>query len=273
MDLNFDNIYKKYNEIIKGNTIDLSKVQFVHPWTITMVCIWLIEKSRFHDKKLILPKNEKTKCYLKRMHLNNLLNELNYREASSELQSIIIPERDNLNIHEILHCNYRDEFNARLGRFIKIFQNYGLDLNDSYRATNVIGELGNNVFDHNSGNWPTNTVGCIIAAQRYPLHGRIEIAVADPGVGFWGSLKARFPNIKNDIEAIKLGLAGNTGRIGEVRGNGLKLIQQWTINNFSGKLMIHSGEGLVVVDKNGIKEYKVFRITGTIAQFVVNYKI
>src|SRR5436305_863822 len=37
-----------------------------------------------------------------------------------------------------------------------------------------------------------------------------------------------FPNINSDIEAIKLGLAGNTGRVGEIRGNGLKLIQQWT---------------------------------------------
>jgi hypothetical protein len=114
-------------------------------------------------------------------------------------------------------------------------------------------------------------VGCIIAAQHYPRLRKIEISVGDPGVGFYRSLKVAFPKIQNDLEAIKLGLAGNTGRIGEVRGNGLKLIQRWTIQNFCGKVMIHSGEGLVIVAKEGMKEYTVNKILGTLAQFVINY--
>lgn len=170
-----------------------------------------------------------------------------------------------------MHCLYRDEFNARLGRFITMFKTFGLNENDAQRATSLVGELGNNVFDHNLGNWPTNISGCIIAAQHYPSTKTIEIAVGDPGVGFYGSLKAAFPEINNDIDAIKLGLAGNTGRIGEIRGNGLRLIQQWTLQNFSGKVMIHSGNGLVIVNKTGMKEYTVNKILGTIAQFMINY--
>jgi hypothetical protein len=152
-----------------------------------------------------------------------------------------------------------------------MFKSFGLNENDAQRATALVGELGNNVFDHNLGNWPTKVSGCIITAQRYPNTKSIEIAVGDPGVGFYGSLKAAFPNVRNDIEAIKLGLAGNTGRIGEIRGNGLKLIQQWTLQNFSGKVMIHSGNGLVIVAKAGMKEYSVNKILGTIAQFMINY--
>lgn len=271
MNLDFKNFYKDINSIIKGSTIDLSEVEFVHPWSMVMICLLLIERISDPNKKLILPNKVETKTYLKRMHFDKILSELGYNEAGDVLTRVDVPERNNSNIHEIMHCLYRDEFNARLGHFITMFKTFGLNENDAQRATALIGELGNNVFDHNLGNWPTHISGCIIAAQHYPNIKTIEIAVGDPGVGFYGSLKAAFPEIKNDIEAIKLGLAGHTGRIGEVRGNGLKLIQQWTLQNFAGIVMIHSGNGLVIVDKTGMKESKVNKILGTVAQFMINY--
>ena len=229
------------------------------------------ERKSDPNKQLILPNKPETNAYLKRMRFDNILAELGYIEAKEVLDKVQIPERNNLNIHELMHCYYRDEFNARLGRFITMFQTFGLNESDAQRATALVGELGNNVFDHNLGNWPTNVSGCIIAAQHYPSTHTIEIAVGDPGVGFYGSLKAAFPDVSSDIKAIKLGLAGNTGRIGEIRGNGLKLIQQWTLQNFAGTVMIHSGNGLVIVDKSGMKDTEVNKILGTVAQFVINY--
>jgi anti-sigma regulatory factor (Ser/Thr protein kinase) len=231
MNLDFKNFYKNINNIVKDDIIDLSRIEFVHPWSIVMICLLLIERKDKPDKKLLLPKKAETNTYLKRMHFDKILSGIGYDEAKEVLDKVRVPERDNKNIHEILHCYYRDEFNARLGRFIAIFRNFGLSESDAQRATALVGELGNNVFDHNLGNWPTNVSGCIIAAQHYPSTHIIEIAVGDPGVGFYGSLKTAFPDITNDIEAIKLGLTGHTGRVGEVRGNGLKLIQQWTIKN------------------------------------------
>ena len=155
---------------------------------------------------------------------------------------------------------------------MEMFENFGLNEYDARLATTLVGELGNNTFDHNLGSWPTDISGCIIVAQNYPTKKKIQIAIGDPGVGFLGSLKAAFPNLETDIEAIKKGLGGNTGRIGELRGNGLKLIQRWTIDNFSGKLTIQSGEGLVIVDENGITEAKRNRILGTLAQLMIYYK-
>ncbi len=271
MNFDFKNFYKNINSIIKGSTIDLSAVEFIHPWSMVMICLLLIERISDSSKKLILPNKAETKKYLKIMHFDKILAKLGYIDAKELLSKIEVPERKSSNIPEVMHCYYRDEFNARLGHFITMFKNFGLNENDSQRATALVGELGNNVFDHNLGNWPTNISGCIIAAQNYPSIKTIEIAVGDPGVGFYGSLKTAFPDINNDIEAIKLGLAGNTGRIGEIRGNGLRLIQQWTLQNFSGKVMIHSGNGLVVVDKVGIREHIVNKILGTIAQFMINY--
>ncbi len=271
MDLDFANFYKYKNQIIKGSTIDLSKVKFLYPWSIVMLCLFLIERMDDVNKKLLLPHDTDTKSYLKKMRFEKMLNELGYIDDAKTLDRVLAPTEPNLNIQELVHCFYRDDFNARLGRFLSMFRNFGLNEDDSSKATALVGELGNNVFDHNSGSWPTTVVGCIIAAQHYPDLRKIEVTVGDPGVGFLGSLKAAFPALQNDIEAIKKGLAGNTGRIGEVRGNGLRLIQQWTIQDFSGKVMIHSGNGLVTVDRKEMKDYTVNRILGTLAQFVIMY--
>lgn len=182
MNLDFNNFYKYINQVIKGSTIDLSNTKFIHPWSMVMLCLLLTERMNKTDKKLILPQDSYAKSYLKRMRLDKILVELGYLEEAKTLEAIDIPTKDNLNVQELQHCFYRDEFNARLNRFISMFENFGLDQNEAQRATSVVGELGNNVFDHNLGNWPTRISGCIIAAQNYPTTKRIEIAVGDS----WG---------------------------------------------------------------------------------------
>ncbi|PIR91986.1 hypothetical protein COU01_04130 [Candidatus Falkowbacteria bacterium CG10_big_fil_rev_8_21_14_0_10_44_15] len=272
MTLDFNTTYNNLNEIIKGAVIDLSDVEFIHPWALVMICLLLVERCEMRDRKLILPKNQDLLCSLKRMHFCNILSELKYDEEVKFLNQLTMPEQDNLNIHEILHCRYSDEFSGRLGHFYNMFKNFGLSRDDANLATNIVAELGNNVFDHNLGNWPTDIGGCIIAAHNYPQTKCIEVAVGDPGVGFRGSLKSAFPELKSDVEAIKKGLAGNTGRVGETRGNGLKFIKSWTINDFYGKLFIHSGDGLVIAGKDGSVEKQVNKILGTIAQIMIYYK-
>lgn len=121
-------------------------------------------------------------------------------------------------------------------------------------------------------NWPTDISGCFIATQNYPNKKILEFTIGDTGIGFLGSLNARFPDLKNDVGAILWGLAGNTGRIDEKRGNGLKTIRSWTIDNFRGNIYIHSGNGLVEIDENGIKSRETFRIIGTIVQIMLYYK-
>lgn len=272
MNLDINSICKHYNKIIQDSVIDLSEISFVHPWAIAFCCLNIIKKHRLPDKRLTLPKNIDALRYLKRIHFDEFLIEMGYDEAAKKLRNIQITEKDNLNIQEITRCRYRDELDARLGRFIAMFENFGLNDNEARLTTALLGELGNNVFDHNSGNWPTDISGCIIVAQNFPQMKRIEFVVCDPGIGFKGSLIVRFPELKDDIEAIKKGLAGNTSRINEERGNGLKFIQQFTIGKFSGNLTIHSGAGLVEVSERGITEKIVPKILGTIVQIMLYYK-
>jgi hypothetical protein len=152
MNLDLNNFYKHSTEIIRGSIIDLSDVEFIHPWSIVMICLLLIERTTMSDKKLILPTKQETKSYLKRTCFEKILNELGYTEETKTLNAMGITTHLNLNVQEITHCLYRDEFNARLGHFLSMFTNFGLNEDDAHRATALVGELGNNVFDHNLGN-------------------------------------------------------------------------------------------------------------------------
>lgn len=272
MQPNLDSFYKYLPNLISETKVDLGSLKFIDPWSLVSLCLYLIERADKPQKKIILPQDINVLTYLKRVHFDAFLNEISYSKEARKLKDFDIGEKENPNVQEITHCNYSDEFSARLENFIRMFTNFGLNESDAYRATTLVGELGNNVFDHNLGNWPTNISGCIIAGQNYPKKKLIEIVVGDPGIGFKESLKVAFPNLKDDLSAIKKGLAGFTGRVGENRGNGLKLIQEWTLKNFSGNVIIQSGEGLVIVNQKGISEHKVPKILGTVASLMINYK-
>lgn len=260
------------NKVISGHTIDISGVTFIDPWCMVLLCLLLAKNSEFEDKNIILPNEDDLLTYLKRMHLSDILDKFGYNNAVTSLEPIRISEHPTLNVQEIIHCEFSDEFNSKLEHFLKMFNNFGLSVEDSKLATGLIAELGNNVFDHNLGTWPTSTVGCFIVGQNWPKTKRIHVAVGDVGVGFMGSLVTAFPELRSDEEAILKGLAGFTGRVGEKRGNGLKLIQEWTIKRFSGELLIHSGNGIAKVDKKGISSHGTFDLLGTIAQVVLYYE-
>ena len=269
LELDFSEFYGSYKNIFKNGSINLSEYYFIHPWPIIWIIIKLINDRSL---KIIFPHHKDTLSYLKKIQFDRLLIDINYQYKLDVFNKININEKENLNVQELIHCYMVDEFNAKLFHFLKMFKKFGLSESDSQKATNIIAELGNNVFDHNLGSWPYSVTGSFIVGQNYPNYKKIEITIGDPGIGYYGSLKARFPQIKEDIEAIKLGLQGNTGRIDEKRGNGLKYVQKWAIQDFAGQVMIHSGNGLAIIKPDGINYKKVDRIQGTIAQFVIKYK-
>lgn len=86
----------------------------------------------------------------------------------------------------------------------------------------ISGEIGNNSFDHNLGNWP-DIPGIFFA---YDLTKKI-IVLADRGKGILASLIRVRPNLKSHEEALKLAFTEKiTGRAPESRGNGLKFVRK-----------------------------------------------
>jgi hypothetical protein len=272
VDFCFDNIYRDYELFIHGPKIDLTNVTFIDPWGLALLCLNIAASHNKAGFDLILPKNSDAVHYLKRAHLDGFLLELGLVKFAKLFDSIWINERDNLNIHEIYHCPTKDIFGARLGKFLMMYKNFGLDDSQAEYMTAILGEIGNNVFDHNLGNWPLDVSGAIIVGQRYPKKKELEIVVADPGIGFKQSLHRKDPNLKDQIEAIKLALQkGVSGRIEEERGNGLKYVQDWTFNELCGMVKIQSYDGLVVAKKQEMKSQTVPSILGTIVGVKISY--
>lgn len=86
----------------------------------------------------------------------------------------------------------------------------------------TVGEIGNNSFDHNLGNWP-DVPGIFFG---YDIT-KGEIVLADRGQGIFKTLKRVKPSLQNDEEALHTAFTEIiTGRAPEERGNGLKFVRK-----------------------------------------------
>jgi len=88
--------------------------------------------------------------------------------------------------------------------------------------TAVVGEIGNNSYDHNLGNWK-DVVGIFFA---YSLAEKV-IVLADRGQGILKTLRRVKPELSNHKEALTAAFIENiSGRYPEKRGNGLKFVRK-----------------------------------------------
>jgi len=118
------------------------------------------------------------------------------------------------------YCKTRVIFQARLDSFESKLSHIA-PLTTVSLITAVAGEIGNNSFDHNLGNWP-DIPGIFFA---YSMRNRI-IALADRGLGVLTTLKRVRPSLTNSEDALKVAFTETlSGRYPESRGNGLKFVR------------------------------------------------
>lgn len=109
----------------------------------------------------------------------------------------------------------------------------------------VAGEIGNNSFDHNLGNWP-DTPGVFFA---YDIQKR-SIVLADRGLGILTTLKRVKPELGTDEEALRVAFTEIiSGRAPESRGNGLKFVRKIVAENPIG-LLFQSGDAELNLSKD-----------------------
>ena len=122
--------------------------------------------------------------------------------------------------------------------------------NLSSLLSSMTGEIGNNSFDHNIGNWP-NVAGIFFG---YNLK-KGEIVLADRGQGILKTLKRIRPQLKNHQEALKIAFTEIiSGRKPEHRGNGLKFVRT-IIENSKIKLFFQTGDAKINLERN--KKFQV----------------
>ncbi|MBU0597431.1 MerR family transcriptional regulator [Patescibacteria group bacterium] len=162
------------------------------------------------------------------------------------------------------HCQDRSIFKGRLSRLEYDLSRYNHLIKIFPLIVAVSGEIGNNSFDHNLGNWP-DVSGAFFG---YNLDER-KIILADRGQGILKTLQRIKPGLSDHQEALKVAFTEMvSGRAPEARGNGLKFVKQVVIdNNF--KLFFQSGDAVLNLSKKkkniNIEKSRDF-IKGTLAQ-------
>jgi len=135
----------------------------------------------------------------------------------------------------------RDVFTARI-------QSYVLETK-KYLEAAIIGEIGNNTFDHNfifENGFPIGVYCNLSYLQKY-------IILADYGRGVKQSLLSVLPSLNSDLEAVEAAFTKRiSGRSPEQRGNGLKFVAE-TIQQNNWHLYFQSGSGCCSIDGDGIK--------------------
>jgi hypothetical protein len=119
-------------------------------------------------------------------------------------------------------CDTRDRFAARLSRFLPLGKG-GVSEKDLALIISIAGEVGNNSFDHNLGQWE-DVPGCWFEIQVTGC--RVWVLLADRGQGIPSSLAAVAPHLASDQDAIETAFRMVvSGRAPERRGNGLKFVR------------------------------------------------
>ena len=134
-------------------------------------------------------------------------------------------------------------FKARLGRLEK-----DLSKIDEVKIifpliTAIVGEIGNNSYDHNLGNWP-DIRGIFFA---YDVNKK-QIVLADRGQGLLKTLRKVKPSLNDDKEALEVAFTEIiSSRKPEARGNGLKFVRQVVSDNSSFSIEFYSGSAKLFI--------------------------
>lgn len=139
-------------------------------------------------------------------------------------------------------CETRDVFTARLSHLVS-FTSGGLKEEELPLVISVAGEIGNNCFDHNLGNW-RDVPGCWFETQATAR--RLWICIADRGQGVFRSLTRVDPSIPDEQAALTTAFEKTlSGRSPEHRGNGLKFVKNIILAGEKRGIACRSGAGLV----------------------------
>ena len=209
-----------------------------------------IDTLRKWDEKNILnsfrPSSTGNRYYLKE-DLEKFLRQDSeeYKENLSSLAIEWATNQSPTSISPNVYCETNDIFSARLQRLSSELQGIA-ELKDIFPLTVAItGEIGNNSYNHNIGNWP-DVQGVFFG---YNIKKR-EIVLADRGRGILKTLQRVLPNLKNDQEAVEVAFTKYiSARAPEDRGNGLKFVRDviasypLKLKFFTGNAAVELGEG------------------------------
>lgn len=144
-----------------------------------------------------------------------------------------------------LHCPNSAVFQARLHKMEGLLSQVEELRKIFPLIVAVAGEIGNNSFDHNLGNW-ADIPGIFFG---YDISKRM-IVLADRGQGVLATLHRVRPSLETHAEALRVAFSEIiSGRAPESRGNGLKFVRQVIADNPIG-LIFRTGDAELILKKD-----------------------
>src|SRR3989344_882865 len=141
-----------------------------------------------------------------------------------------------------LYCPTSSEFQARLQKMQTILGSDASVANYFSLLVAVAGEIGNNSFYHNIGNWP-DVKGVLF---EFDTHKK-QIILADRGLGVLRTLKRVRPELSTHGEALRVAFTEVvSGRTPEARGNGLKFVRK-VIQDYPLNLLFQTGNASLIL--------------------------
>ena len=155
--------------------------------------------------------------------------------SSLALEWVSLPEP--LELPSSFYCPINPIFQARLVKLQTALKSDPSTPEYFSLLVAIAGEIGNNSFDHNIGNWP-DLPGVFFA---FDTHKR-QIVLADRGQGILQTLKRVRPGLPNHTEALRVAFTEIlSGREPEARGNGLKFVRK-IIQDYPINLVFQTGD-------------------------------
>lgn len=146
------------------------------------------------------------------------------------------------------YCQTRDVFGARLAMLTGKLEKSGTE--DAYLLAAVTGEIGNNSFDHNLGNW-RDLPGVFFASDES------YIVLGDRGQGILNTIRHVKPDVVKHTEALRVAFREViSGRYPEQRGNGLKFVfsiiqeKRWQLEFYSGNAKAEIRNGIFNISES-----------------------
>jgi hypothetical protein len=116
----------------------------------------------------------------------------------------------------------RDVFQARTDHLVHELQGHLKNTNLVSLIVAIVGEVGNNSFDHNLGHW-RDVPGVYFQTSITTR----EIVLADRGQGVFETIRRVKLAVKTDADALRVAFTEIvSGRAPEKRGNGLKFVKK-----------------------------------------------
>jgi excisionase family DNA binding protein len=154
-------------------------------------------------------------------------------------------------IPQEFYCSNSAIFQTKLTGMQDALMNYEKTNKTFSIIVAVAGEIGNNSYDHNLGNWP-DVPGIFFG---YDIHKGI-IVLADRGLGVLKTLSRIKPELINHEDALRTAFTEIiSGRYPEERGNGLKFVREVIAKNPI-DLLFRSGDAELNLSGDG-KDLKI----------------